>query len=87
MKSRNDTMNDPLSILCENIKGKLLIIQGGQDPNVTPQNVDDVVKVLNEHKIPYELLNFEDEGHGIYKEKNQRTLYLRLVEFFEKAFS
>ena len=70
----------------QNIKGKLLIIQGGQDPNVTPQNVADVVKALNEHGIPYELLNFKDEGHGIYKEKNQRTLYLRLVEFFKKAF-
>ena len=71
----------------ENIKGKLLIVQGGQDPNVTPQNVSDVVKVLNENQIPFELLNFEDEGHGIYKEKNQRMLYLRLVEFFENAFS
>jgi dipeptidyl aminopeptidase/acylaminoacyl peptidase len=71
----------------QNIKGKLLIIQGGQDPNVTPQNVDDVVTALDEHGIAYELLNFEDEGHGISKVKNQRTLYLRLVEFFEETFS
>jgi len=70
-----------------NIKSKLLIIQGGQDPNVTPQNVSDVVKALNKHKIPFELLNFEDEGHGIYKEKNQRELYLRLVKFFGDAFT
>jgi len=70
----------------QNIKGKLLIIQGGQDPNVTPQNVRDVVKVLNKHNIPFELLNFEDEGHGIYKEKNQRELYLRLAAFFGNAF-
>ncbi len=70
-----------------NIKGKLLIIQGGQDPNVTPQNVEDVVKALNEHSIAYENLNFEDEGHGIYRVENQRILILRLVEFFEKAFS
>ncbi|HSG43261.1 MAG TPA: prolyl oligopeptidase family serine peptidase [Anaerolineales bacterium] len=71
----------------QNIKGKLLIIQGEQDPNVTPQNVDDVVKALNEHKVPFELLNFDDEGHGIYKGKNQRELYLCLVEFFNDAFS
>jgi len=70
----------------ENIKGRLLIIQGGQDPNVTPQNVDDVIEALNKHGIKYELLNFEDEGHGIYKEKNQRELYLQLVEFFGDAF-
>ena len=71
----------------ENIKGKLLIIQGGQDPNVTPQNVSDVVKALNEHGIEYDLLNFKDEGHGIYKEKNQRKLFFRLVKFFQEAFS
>jgi len=71
----------------QNIKGKLLIIQGAQDPNVTPQNVSDVVEILNKHEIPFELLYFEDEGHGIYKEKNQRELYLRLVEFFKSAFS
>ena len=69
------------------IRGRLLIIQGGQDPNVTPQNVSEVVKVLDEHEIPYELLNFEDEGHGISKRKNQRELYIRLVEFFKGSFS
>lgn len=71
----------------QNIKGKLLIVQGGQDPNVTPQNVRSVVNALDKHGIAYEVLNFEDEGHGIYKVKNQRKLYLRLVEFFESAFS
>lgn len=71
----------------QNIQGKLLIVQGGQDPNVTPQNVEDVLKVLDEHKIPYALLNFEDEGHGISKVKNQRKLYLELVQFFGSAFS
>jgi len=70
----------------QNIKGNLLIIQGGHDPNVTPKNVSDVVKVLDDHEIPFELLNFEDEGHGIYKEKNQRELFLRLVEFFGDTF-
>ncbi len=71
----------------QNIQGKLLIVQGGQDPNVTPQNVETVVKALSKHGIPYELLNFEDEGHGIYKVANQRSLYLKLVDFFEEAFS
>ena len=69
-----------------NIRGKLFIIQGGQDPNVTPKNVEDVVKALNANDIPFELLNFEDEGHGISKVKNQRELYLRLVNFFRDSF-
>ncbi len=69
----------------QNIKGKLLIVQGAQDPNVTPENVRQVRQRLEAHAIPYELLVFEDEGHGIAKPANQAVLYTRLAEFFEKA--
>jgi dipeptidyl aminopeptidase/acylaminoacyl peptidase len=71
----------------QNIKGKLLIVQGLQDPNVTPENVRAVEAALKEAGIEYDLLGFEDEGHGIYKPQNQRVLYPRLAEFFETAFS
>jgi dipeptidyl aminopeptidase/acylaminoacyl peptidase len=70
----------------ENIQGKLLIVQGLQDPNVTPQNVSDVVSRLEAAGIPYELLTFEDEGHGVMKTPNQRILLQRTVDFFAKAF-
>jgi dipeptidyl aminopeptidase/acylaminoacyl peptidase len=69
----------------ENIRGKLLIVQGGQDPNVTPENVRQVVLRLGAAGIPYELLEFADEGHGIHRPTNQATLYRRLAEFFEAA--
>jgi dipeptidyl aminopeptidase/acylaminoacyl peptidase len=70
----------------ENIRGKLLIIQGMQDPNVTPENVDVVVKALGRQGISYELLTFEDEGHGIARPWNLKVLYPRLVDFFGSAF-
>jgi dipeptidyl aminopeptidase/acylaminoacyl peptidase len=69
-----------------NIKGDLLIVQGLKDPNVTPDNVHAVTKALEEHNIPYELLTFVDEGHGIARPKNLKVLYPRLAEFFHKAF-
>jgi dipeptidyl aminopeptidase/acylaminoacyl peptidase len=69
----------------ENIHGKLLIVQGAQDPNVTPENVHQVVRRLHVYSIPYELLVFEDEGHGIHKPANQEKLYTRLADFFERA--
>jgi dipeptidyl aminopeptidase/acylaminoacyl peptidase len=71
----------------DNIKGKLLIVQGLQDPNVSPENVSAVSAALDKGGVDYDVLAFEDEGHGILKPRNQRTLYLRLVDFFEKAFS
>jgi dipeptidyl aminopeptidase/acylaminoacyl peptidase len=69
-----------------NIRGRLLIVQGMRDPNVTPQNVDVVVRALDREGIPYELLTFEDEGHGIARPDNLRVLYPRLADFFEKSF-
>lgn len=70
-----------------NIQGKLLIVQGEQDPNVSPENVKQVEAGLKECGIIYELLCFKDEGHGIYKPKNERILLRRLVKFFSRAFA
>jgi dipeptidyl aminopeptidase/acylaminoacyl peptidase len=69
-----------------NIKGRLLIVQGLRDPNVTPENVHVVAGALQTAGVEYQVLAFEDEGHGIKRPKNQRTLYTRLAEFFGGAF-
>ncbi len=70
-----------------NIQARLLIVQGMQDPNVTPENVKQVRRALEAHGIPYELLVFEDEGHGISKLKNMKLLLPRLRTFFEQSFN
>ncbi len=70
-----------------NIRGRLLIVQGMQDPNVTPENVRTVQAALDAANIPYELLPFPDEGHGIYRPRNRKVLYRRLADFFGAAFS
>lgn len=69
----------------ENIEGKLLIVQGARDPNVTPANLEEVRKKLDENNIEYEEYTFEDEGHGIIKTKNQKILYKLIADFFDKA--
>ena len=67
------------------IKGRLMIVQGARDPNVTPRNVEEVRKRLDKESIEYELLVFRDEGHGILKTKNQETLFRKIADFFAKA--
>jgi dipeptidyl aminopeptidase/acylaminoacyl peptidase len=67
------------------IKGRLLIVHGLHDPNVSPENFYLMTRALQQAGIPCEVLVFEDEGHGISRPKNQKTLYLRLSEFFEGA--
>jgi dipeptidyl aminopeptidase/acylaminoacyl peptidase len=70
----------------ENIEGHLLIVQGLRDPNVTPENVRVVRRALEDAGVPYELLAFDDEGHGIHRPENQRVLYRRMAGFFADAF-
>ncbi len=69
-----------------NIRGRLLIVQGLQDPNVTPENVRAVKVALDQAGIEYQTLVFENEGHGIDRPENLKVLYQRLVEFFSEAF-
>jgi len=69
----------------QQIKGKIMIVQGARDPNVTPRNVEEVRKRLDKEGIKYELLVFRDEGHGILKTKNQKILFRKIAEFFAKA--
>lgn len=69
----------------QQIRGKVMIVQGARDPNVTPKNVEVVKRKLNENNIKYDLLVFEDEGHGILKTKNQKILFKKMADFFSKA--
>lgn len=71
----------------QNIKGKVLIVQGLRDPNVTPSNVKSVEKALKKHNIEYELLAFDNEGHGIVKRENKVTKIIRISEFFNKTIN
>jgi dipeptidyl aminopeptidase/acylaminoacyl peptidase len=71
----------------DRIRARLLIVQGMNDPNVTPENLHQVEAALKAASIPYETLLFDDEGHGIRKPKNLRVLYARLIDFFAAAFA
>jgi dipeptidyl aminopeptidase/acylaminoacyl peptidase len=71
----------------DRIKGRLLIVQGANDPNVTPANLRVVEGALQSAGVAYETLVFADEGHGMRKPKNLRVLYSRLIDFFAAAFA
>lgn len=71
----------------DRIKGRLLIVQGMRDPNVTPENLAVVRRALEAAGVAHDVLTFEDEGHGIRKQANRRRLYRRLADFFEAAFA
>lgn len=76
----------PANFLHE-IKGRLLIVQGLRDTNVSPQNAWAAFRDLLRAKIPFEHLLFCDEGHGIYKAGNRAQLLTTMERFFGEAFA
>jgi dipeptidyl aminopeptidase/acylaminoacyl peptidase len=68
------------------IRGKLMIVHGLRDPNVSPRNTEIACAALKRAGIPFELLTFEDEGHGIWRTGNRRMLFERLLRLFSEAF-
>jgi dipeptidyl aminopeptidase/acylaminoacyl peptidase len=71
----------------DRIKGRLLIVHGMKDSNVSPENTKAAVRDLDRAGIPYELLTFDNEGHGIYRASNREILFRRVAQFFEQAFA
>jgi dipeptidyl aminopeptidase/acylaminoacyl peptidase len=70
----------------DRIKGRLMIVHGLKDSNVSPANTRAAVADLDHAGIPYTLLTFDNEGHGIYRASNRETLFKRVAEFFEDSF-
>jgi len=52
------------------IKRPLLIGQGANDPRVKQAESDQIVKAMQEHKIPVTYVLFPDEGHGFARPAN-----------------
>jgi dipeptidyl aminopeptidase/acylaminoacyl peptidase len=70
----------------DRIKGRLMIVHGMRDSNVSPENTRAAIRDLDRAGIQYDLLTFDNEGHGIYRAGNRETLFRRVAEFFEDAF-
>lgn len=59
----------------DKIKRPLLIGQGANDPRVKQAEADQIVKAMNERKIPVTYVLFHDEGHGFARPENRFAFY------------
>lgn len=51
--------------LAENLKGKLLLMHGMADDNVHPNNIWQLANALQQKNIPFRMMFFPNEDHGI----------------------
>ena len=68
----------------DRIKAPLLIIQGANDPRVPVGESLQIQKLLEQKKIPSQLVIFPDEGHGSSKRSNQVLEIGYTIDFFKK---
>src|SRR5262249_51264114 len=55
--------------------------QGANDPRVKQSESDQIVKAMQEHKIPVTYVLFPDEGHGFARPEN-RLAFNAVMEAF-----
>lgn len=63
----------------------LLVIAGGQDPRVPPEESEQLVERLRAAGKPVEYHRFEDEGHGFVRRENQMQAWLLVADFLERV--
>jgi dipeptidyl aminopeptidase/acylaminoacyl peptidase len=66
------------------IKRPLLIAQGANDPRVKQAESDQIVKAMQEKKIPVSYVLFPDEGHGFARPENN-IAFVGVAEAFLSA--
>jgi len=59
--------------LVDRIQRPLLIGQGANDPRVKQQEADQIVKAMQDKKIPVTYVLYPDEGHGFGLEPNRQS--------------
>ena len=71
-------------LFVDKIKRPLLIGQGANDPRVKQAEADQIVKAMNEKKIPVTYVLFHDEGHGFARPENRFAFYAITEAFLAK---
>ena len=71
----------------DNLRAPMILFQGKEDPIVTPEVSQEVVKALSERNILHEYIEYENESHGFLKKENNIDALTRESAFFRKVFS
>ena len=74
---------DPLNH-ADNITAPLMVIHGVNDPRVSIQESEQIVRKLKNRDHPVTFIRIEEEGHTMVKLKNKLNSYSMMAEFLEK---
>ncbi len=73
----------PLSLV-EKIHRPLLVGQGANDPRVKQAEADQIIKAMQDKKIPVTYILYPDEGHGFNRPENNLSFFAVTEAFLSK---
>ncbi|WOE76561.1 S9 family peptidase [Alterisphingorhabdus coralli] len=80
-EQREDLLSRSAISRIDDIKVPLLVGQGGNDPRVTKQEADNLVKAMQDKGLPVTYINYPDEGHGFQKPENRMSFFAAMEGF------
>lgn len=63
------------------LQGHFLLVHGGADDNVHPQNTYELVEALVQKNKQFDLFIYPNKNHGIYGGNTRRHLFTKLTDF------
>lgn len=70
--------------MADRIKAPVFLAAGGEDERAPVQHTELMERRLKAAGVPVEAVYYRTEGHGYYKEENQRDYYTKLLAFFSR---
>ncbi len=74
--------NSPINHV-DKLKGAFLLVHGGGDDNVHPQNTYEMVNALVKENKEFEMFIYPNRNHGIYGGKTRLHLFTKMTKFLE----
>jgi dipeptidyl-peptidase 4 len=74
--------NSPINHV-EKLKGAFLLVHGGGDDNVHPQNTYEMVNALVKENKEFDMFIYPNRNHGIYGGKTRVHLFNKMTKFLE----
>ena len=74
--------NSPINHVSK-LKGAFLLVHGGGDDNVHPQNTYEMVNALVKENKEFDMFVYPNRNHGIYGGKTRLHLFNKMTKFLE----
>ena len=75
--------NSPINHV-EKLKGNYLLVHGGADDNVHPQNTMDLLSALVKADKQFDFMLYPSKNHGIYGGNTRYHLFKKMTDFLYK---